>query len=235
MEFNGKIYYPEVPTIVDIYRKYLPTLDTGSFVEVGAYDGETHSNTAMLADNGWTGLYVEPVPEFAKKCKQRHKNNDVMVVTAAAGEDCGLIAIHVAEQLTSTNHEFSELCNNMPDCEFKAYYDNASKYGASALELPLDFILLLANYDYDFDVLVLDTEHTEDKILYRFPLAYWVPKIIVIEMHEQSEAWQQHKFVQDKCSFINKLMSDTGYDKVYTDDTNTVFVRGDIYENINNG
>ena len=45
----------------------------GTFVEIGAYDGESFSNTSFLADLGWNGLYVEPVPKFAALCRARHR------------------------------------------------------------------------------------------------------------------------------------------------------------------
>jgi FkbM family methyltransferase len=42
----------------------------GIFVEAGAHDGLTQSNTAMLEFSfGWTGLLVEPIPELAAHCR----------------------------------------------------------------------------------------------------------------------------------------------------------------------
>ena len=41
----------------------------GVFIEAGAYDGLTQSNTALLEFSyGWRGLLVEPVPELAERC-----------------------------------------------------------------------------------------------------------------------------------------------------------------------
>ena len=42
----------------------------GVFVEAGAHDGLTQSNTALLELSlGWTGLLVEPIPELAARCR----------------------------------------------------------------------------------------------------------------------------------------------------------------------
>jgi FkbM family methyltransferase len=42
----------------------------GVFVEAGAHDGLTQSNTAMLEFSfGWTGLLIEPIPELAARCR----------------------------------------------------------------------------------------------------------------------------------------------------------------------
>lgn len=44
--------------------------DNGIFVEVGANDGQTQSNTAYFARHrGWRGLLIEPIPELAARCR----------------------------------------------------------------------------------------------------------------------------------------------------------------------
>jgi FkbM family methyltransferase len=54
----------------------------GTFIEAGAYDGLTQSNTALLEFSyGWRGLLVEPVPELAERCAA---NRPASVVEQAA-------------------------------------------------------------------------------------------------------------------------------------------------------
>ena len=65
----------QLPLLLHFYKRYLP--QTGTFVEVGAFDGEAFSNTSCLADAGWTGNYIEPIPDYASKCAARHANNRV--------------------------------------------------------------------------------------------------------------------------------------------------------------
>lgn len=56
----------------------------GSFVDLGAFDGERYSNTAALADEGWWGICVEAAPDAAAACAQRYSGNaDVRVVLGA--------------------------------------------------------------------------------------------------------------------------------------------------------
>lgn len=45
----------------------------GFFIEAGAYDGVTESNTKRLEELGWNGLCVEPVDIFYEKCKSNRK------------------------------------------------------------------------------------------------------------------------------------------------------------------
>lgn len=54
------------------------------FLDLGAYDGETFSNTAALADGGCPGLMVEAAPDQAAKCAERHAGNPGVRVACGA-------------------------------------------------------------------------------------------------------------------------------------------------------
>lgn len=57
---------------------------TGSFVDLGANDGATFSNTAALADHGWGGLCVDAAPDAAADCATRYRDRpDIDVLLAA--------------------------------------------------------------------------------------------------------------------------------------------------------
>lgn len=59
--------------------------DNGIFVEAGANDGQTQSNTAYLARHrGWRGLLIEPIPELAARCSVARPESIV--------ENCALVA-----------------------------------------------------------------------------------------------------------------------------------------------
>ncbi len=59
--------------------------DNGIFVEAGANDGQTQSNTAYFARHrGWRGLLVEPIPELAARCRVARPESVV--------ENCALVA-----------------------------------------------------------------------------------------------------------------------------------------------
>lgn len=62
----------------------------GSFVDLGAYDGITYSNTAALADMGWPGICVDAAPDAAAACVDRYADrDDVAVIHAAFAADEG--------------------------------------------------------------------------------------------------------------------------------------------------
>lgn len=54
----------------------------GTFIEVGAYDGISSSNTHYFEQQGWTGLLVEPDLEIAARCQ---KNRSSPVIACAVG------------------------------------------------------------------------------------------------------------------------------------------------------
>jgi FkbM family methyltransferase len=58
----------------------------GFFVEAGANDGITHSNTVYFERHlDWTGLLVEPIPELAARCR---RNRPACIV-----ENCALVSL----------------------------------------------------------------------------------------------------------------------------------------------
>lgn len=57
---------------------------TGRFLDLGAFDGITNSNTRALSDLGWRGVCVEASPETFIKLVANHKGNPNIVCVNAA-------------------------------------------------------------------------------------------------------------------------------------------------------
>ena len=89
----------------DLDKKLEPHIDfdNGVFVEAGANDGQTQSNTAYFARyRGWRGLLVEPIPELAARCRAARPEsvveNCALVTSDADGQTvpmtyCGLMSV----------------------------------------------------------------------------------------------------------------------------------------------
>jgi FkbM family methyltransferase len=64
--------------------------DRGVFLEAGAHDGYTQSNTYYLERfRGWTGVLVEAVPELHAKAARRRPRSSVLQCALVAPEEAG--------------------------------------------------------------------------------------------------------------------------------------------------
>src|SRR6185436_6877972 len=84
----------QIPNLESIYKQYFsgPIF----FVEVGAFDGMTYSNTWGM---DWSGIYIEAHPDFAKQCKIN--NPDAIVVHSACGDHNGTIDLTVFGEVST--------------------------------------------------------------------------------------------------------------------------------------
>jgi FkbM family methyltransferase len=65
-------------------------IENGVFLEAGAHDGYTQSNTYFLERfRGWTGVLVEPVPELADKAAKRRPRARVAQCALVAPQQAG--------------------------------------------------------------------------------------------------------------------------------------------------
>ena len=108
-------------------RVFGPSHISGSFVEFGGYDGHSHSNTCFLADLGWRGLYLEPVPAAVLQAIARHWINDVRVLRVAVGDLDGptdVLELSLAKTLTTAISGVAEVYNNT--ARFSGYHHGKS-------------------------------------------------------------------------------------------------------------
>ena len=64
--------------IIDLFFK--KKIEDGVFVEFGAWDGVHLSNCKLLADNGWSGFFIEGDSHRFQECQNNYKNNDKIKV-----------------------------------------------------------------------------------------------------------------------------------------------------------
>lgn len=198
----------QIPGLEAIYEKYF-TCDTGTFVEIGAFDGRTRSNTAGLADAGWTGIYVEANPDFAATCESKHAQNPRVQVHTTA------IADFEGEADFWLNGECSTLVFDLSALEWCGGHDNKIKVHVSTLDNFLENRVVPG-----FELLVINVEQAEPRVLSGFTLSHWRPQMVIIEAHENDPAaHRRHRTI-----FINNYFARAGYTKVYAEHINSIFV-----------
>jgi FkbM family methyltransferase len=210
----------QINNLSQLYELFLGKTKNGSFVEYGAYDGETFSNTSGLADLGWGGLYIEPVTESYLKCVERHKQNSkVQVEQYAVGSESEEVEIFIGGPLSTIKKDILEKFQNME-------WSKGLHSGTTEIVKmkSLNEILTETGMQENFDVLSIDVEGYEWDSLRGFNLKGWNPKIIIIELHDNNvnypEEWKS-------CISITNYF-ESNYRIIYKDYSNTIFIRRDL-------
>jgi len=75
----------------------------GSFLDIGANDGETLSNTYALSQLGWAGTCIEASPAAYERLVKTHEgNNNLVLLNFAVGSYDGEIVLHESGELLGT-------------------------------------------------------------------------------------------------------------------------------------
>jgi FkbM family methyltransferase len=152
----------------------------GYFVEVGANHPTFASQTWHLEQLGWHGLLIEPQPDLAENLR-RKRSAQVFAVACSSPANAGqLMTFHVAGALSSLERE-----RMAPGAELQR-----------VIEVPvrtLDDILAEAQAPVPLDLLSLDVEGHELKVLEGFTFARWRPRLMLLEDHVGD--LDKHRFV----------------------------------------
>lgn len=222
---------PFFKNLSDVYSFVFGYKPSGLFVEVGAYDGESFSNTSGLADMGWAGHYVEPIPQYADAARRRHAGNAprVQVHTVCIGERDGETV-----ELSAAGPFSSAVADEIESVAASSLHTALSALGwghskaaprVKATTQTLDSFFKRAGLQPgDVDVLVIDVEGFEMPILRPFPLAHWRPKLVIVEVQELQARYRDNARVQADAAALFAKMADAGYAIFYKDCVNTIFI-----------
>lgn len=168
----------------------------GFFVEFGATDGVTLSNTNLLEKKlDWKGILVEPSIKFKSDLiNNRNCNIDFRCVYEKSGD---LILFNEVEE-----GEFSSI-NKYSESETNVHYRKTSeKYEVETITL--ESLLDEYNSPNVIDYLSIDTEGSEYDILKVFNFNKYRFKIITVE----------HNYTENRVK-IKSLLESKGYKRVY--------------------
>jgi FkbM family methyltransferase len=147
----------------------------GTFVEAGAHDGYTQSNTYYLERwRGWSGVLVEPIPELRRRCERRRPRSQV-VGCALVGPDFASDAVAIRRgDLMSTI---------VPGATGTIERPASAQAEPQAIDVPartLSAVLDDAGVS-EVDVLVLDLEGAELEAIAGLELDRHAPRHILVE------------------------------------------------------
>ncbi len=212
----------QVPGLRELLKQHLPNLHQGTFVEVGAYDGERFSNTSWLADNGWQGIYVEPSAEFARLCRIRHCLNNVQVLNVAAGEAEGEATLMQIGSLSTMSGQTFDEYQQIPWA--KGQIEKGLEHHATAIQ-PLNTLLTNSQCPAEFELLVVDVEGFEESVFRGFDLDRWQPRILIVELCDMHADFRDNVELVASARRVRERIHTAGYCEIYCDNINTVFAR----------
>lgn len=206
----------QIKKLGEIYKNIFGYKTDGTFIEIGANDGQCFSNTCFLADIGWRGVYVEPINEYYKKCKSRHeKNKNISVLNKA---------------ISSKEEEITLYKGGVLSTASKKAYDNFQKISwakgcfsgktQSSQAITIETLLEQEKIEPFFDLMVIDVEGYEWEVLKNFKIHLWKPTLVVIELHDNVP---NYKCLEEECNNIVDFFEKHNYKAVYKDNTNTVY------------
>lgn len=208
----------QIPPLAKIYYDCFDYITDGTFVEVGANDGESFSNTCFLADIGWSGYYIEPVPSYYVKCIERHKQNENTRVYNFAIGDCEKkVTLHVGGVLSTIDETALEIFT-----ELKWSRKLFKGKTIQVQQIELNQFLEDEQVKKNFEILVVDVEGMEWEVVKNFNLEKWQPQMAIIELHDENDNYIK---IRDKCLNVRRKFEEAGYKILFKDLTNTVFFK----------
>lgn len=169
----------------------------GTFLDIGAYDGKTFSNTYYLEKVlEWKGICVEPNPEMYKKCRETRKNVVNKAIYEKSGEKIDLV-------IPSRPGNPEQLCGLYGHIREKSLTSDFVKEYSQYTTVPVETIslneLLDSNKLYDIDYMSLDIEGYELNVLKSINYNWFKIKFITVE-HGNDKPYQLEiqKFLESK-------------------------------------
>ncbi len=204
---------------------------SGFFIEVGAYDGVTLSNTFFLEQMGWRGILIEPIPQLCQRAAQSRPRSRIIHAACSKPGSPRTAAFTVTENVPVLSYLRTD----------QEHVDRCLREGAKLVEIEvpvvtLDDVLMhersqappqlapwLPNRGWQIDLVSIDTEGCEMDVLEGFSLERFKPRVLVIENDRPSgEA-------------IEPYLLQRGYRKFHRQKINDFYVRNDHAHTLRDG
>lgn len=190
--------------------------DKGFYVDIGAHDPVGASNTWALYERGWSGIAIDPLPDFCLRFAAKRPRDTCLNI--AVGETDG----------ETTFFMFGEGIGHST-CDRDRADALRREFGEPVTEIKVPVRTLgsiLAEYggDRTIDIVSIDAEGAETAILQGARLDRFRPKLILIEA---MAAYDQTDISQEASKFLEQ----NGYVLGYEDGLNKFFVARE-YDNI---
>lgn len=182
---------------------------TGSFLDCGANDGITFSNTRALAERGWKGVLIEPSPKAYAKLKELYNGHKgFYLYQVALGSHNGKAMLQESGPLCSANDV--GLVSTFVPSEMDRFKSSV-KYDPVEVKVFKWKTFLNRLTIKEFDFVSMDVEGNELQILPDMDLSK--TRMICLEWNGK----------QDLKTEYEKYL--TGFNLIYTSGENVIYAR----------
>jgi FkbM family methyltransferase len=152
----------------------------GVFVDVGAHDGETFSNSLFLEEQrGWTGLCIEPNPGVYERLAVRRTATCVAVAVGSANGTAEFLAISgYGEMLSGIRAQYESAHLARIERDMAVHGDSATTHQVPVRRL--DELLREHSLSH-FDLLCVDVEGAEADVLRSICLSEFGVRAVILE------------------------------------------------------
>ncbi len=171
---------------------------SGYFVEFGATDGISLSNTNLLETSyGWQGILAEPLSSWHEQLKKNRKCHiDTRCVYSRSGETVQFRNTYETPELAGIEKSL-QADNNK---ELRQTFSTGEVSTVSLMDL-----LATYNAPKSIDYLSVDTEGSELEILEAFDFSAYRVSLVTVE----------HNFINDQRNKLKTLLGKNGFVRVF--------------------
>ena len=206
----------QIKDLNEILIQHIGYRTDGLFCEIGAFDGQTVSNTCFLADIGWRGVYIEPIPEHYIRCLFRHCRNNVKVINASiSGTFNGMINMSVGAMITTARFDHVEIFN-ANDWSKGHHSDDIRKVPCLSVSLLLEKFI----GNSPVDIVVIDVEGMEPEIIENWNFDLCKPKLFIIESRDRDPEFPNS--IQTEYKNMLKFLIKNNYELLHHDGCNVI-------------
>jgi len=154
-----------------------------AFLEAGANDPVSLSQTYLLEQNGWTGVLVEPVPDCCKRLRDQRPNSKVYQNALGSPSDRGSLRLFMPGGVSELTRELRPEDTDAEGTIIEAQYMTLTEVLSDAGVERLTY-------------LSLDLEGMEDRALEGFDFERFKPELIIVE--DRVEHLRTHRLLKNR-------------------------------------
>lgn len=200
--------HSEQQVILDYFKNQNP--ENLCFLDVGANDGKTLSNTHALALARWFGICIEPGQKAFEKLSALYENSiEVNCFNIAITRVNGPVVLHESGSIDSEDVGLLSSCIYAETLKWKhgVEFTDSVVHGVSWDSFRETYV------DSTYDFISIDCEGMDLEILFQMNLSELECKLICIE-------WGQNEAVKNA---IHHYVSKFGMKLIYSNETNLIY------------